>query len=160
MFWVLLYGFMVPNIGNAAHVGGFLGGAAMSFLVAEGTGGPSNNQRGGSVNSERGGRGRDDGLHYKETRSSTALRRWGRDINTGAERVEPKLKVPLWGGEVPLWAGLGFLLLVSHPLRLALWQLPCALNLHAMSPGLLARGVSPAASVADPALRSFLLSIP
>lgn len=84
----------------------------------------------------------------------------GRDINTGAERVEPKLKVPLWGGEVPLWAGLGFLLLVSHPLRLALWQLPCALNLHAMSPGLLARGVSPAASVADPALRSFLLSIP
>ena len=33
-------------------------------------------QRGGSWNSERGFFGRDDGLHYKETRSSTALRRW------------------------------------------------------------------------------------
>jgi hypothetical protein len=88
-----------------------------------------------------------------------ASRGQGRDVN-GAERSEPKLKVPLWGGEVPLWAGLGALLLASHPLRLALWQLPCALNLHAMSPGLLARGISPAASVADPALRSFLLSIP
>ena len=70
------------------------------------------------------------------------------------------MKVPLIEREVPLWVGAVFLLLASHPLRMALWQLPCAVNLHALHPGLLARGASPAASVADPAIRNFLMSIP
>jgi hypothetical protein len=39
------------------------------------------------MNSERGGFGRDDGLHYKETRSSTALRRW---VSLGLFRVHTR----------------------------------------------------------------------
>ena len=36
MIWLLLYGFLIPNISNAGHVGGFIGGWLVGYLFGPG----------------------------------------------------------------------------------------------------------------------------
>jgi hypothetical protein len=36
MVWLVLYGFLVPNVSNAGHVGGFIGGWLVGYLFGPG----------------------------------------------------------------------------------------------------------------------------
>jgi membrane associated rhomboid family serine protease len=36
MLWLVAFGYLVPNVSNAAHIGGFIGGALVGYLFGPG----------------------------------------------------------------------------------------------------------------------------
>mmetsp|Transcript_27046 Transcript_27046/g.55348 ORF Transcript_27046/g.55348 Transcript_27046/m.55348 type:complete len:381 (+) Transcript_27046:42-1184(+) len=118
MVSVLIFGLLSPGVGNVAHVGGFLGGAATNWLS-----GPSPALKPKTT-------------LYRETRKV---------VVNGEPFVKPALLALA-------------LLLVAPGVREVLWQTPAAAHIYALHPGLLSRGVSPAAAVPQ-AVKPFLLAI-
>ena len=114
MITLLLFGMWAPNVANAAHVGGFLGGAAACVVC-------------GPRVVERNTSNRVSLDLYAETTTRRVM-----DFN---------------GAFVPVWAVLLFGAVLLPAGRRMTWQLPAAVQLHALRPGALASGASPLSAV-------------
>jgi membrane associated rhomboid family serine protease len=106
MLWLIAFGYMVPNVSNAGHVGGFVGGWLIGMLFGPGYGRSYSLSKGGT------------------DRADTEFRRMmGTGIYPSADKAIFPLKY--------LWMGVGALLLSKPELRL----IPSAIVKGIVEPG-------------------------
>ena len=110
MFSLLLFGLLAPNVANAAHVGGFLGGGAVCLAC---------------------------GPRLVSTKS---MNRVSNDIYA---ETSVRRSLDFDAALVPVWVVVLALAAVLPAGRRMVWQLPAAVQIHALRPGSLAAGTNP-----------------
>jgi len=109
MVWLLAFGFLVPNVSNAGHVGGFVGGWLIGFLFSPGY------ERSYTLN-------RADGAS-RDSADAEFRRMMGRGVYPSVEKAIFPLKY--------LWMGVGLAMLARPDLRL----IPLGLVRGILEPG-------------------------